>query len=347
MKKLIFCFIFFSCNFLWSQENVATKIIFTHENDLLGFINNDDDNYTGGFSFELQRAELNFIQPFFKLANAKNIQRITLAGAGYTPQNLAASAPIIGDRPYASFVYLGYGLISIHKNGAVLTSELNIGLMGLSAPGKLQSWIHSSKLFKAITDRPVPEGWHNQIANGGALMVNYNVKYSFNLIKNKEKEAERNISYFDPSFTVSADLGNYMTNINLGLYLDLFNLNNNPSLEYDNRAIQKQLNLENIDLKKSENNVPLKKFSMNLFFKPNLRFNIYNATLQGLLFNDSSIYKIPASEVKTFLFEFNTGLNFNFNNKWLVRYTLSARSREFKGGKSMHYWGGLTIGYTR
>lgn len=354
MKKIIFYLFFIVCFSLFGQEEVETKILFTHENDLFGFINNNDENYTGGFSLELQFPEIDFIQPFFKLYNSKNIQRISLAGAGYTPQNLETNKPVIGDRPYASFAYLGYGLISINKYGTVLSSELNIGFMGLSGPGKVQSWIHDSKFFKLITDRPVPEGWHNQIANGGALMINYNFKYSTkfnNHLSDIEinENINKKIKYFDTALQLGLDLGNYMTNLNLGLYIDVFNLNNNTSLEYDSSStIQKNIikeksKFKSVVLNPTRDNS--KKFKMNLFFKPNIRFAIHNSTLEGLLFNDNSIYKIPSEEVKRILFEFSTGVNLNFKKRWLLRYSMSARSREFKGGKSMHYWGGVTIGY--
>lgn len=75
----------------------------------------------------------------------------------FTPRDLGISAPQPSDRPYAGWLYGGYGLIADGAH-SVTTAELEFGVVGPDAGAKwAQENVHS------IINGAEPEGWDNQI----------------------------------------------------------------------------------------------------------------------------------------------------------------------------------------
>ncbi|TDQ28586.1 lipid A-modifier LpxR family protein [Tenacibaculum caenipelagi] len=325
-KPFIFLLFFsFICN---------AQIFITHENDFLA-IDNKDENYTGGLNIELLFEKFNFKQPFYELKDSYNMQTISLGGVGYTPQDLTSVIPVIGDRPYSSLVYLVFGKNSIKlDNSESISSKFLIGNMGGSGPGRVQYFLHDVNFLGSA--RPNPLGWHNQIGYDGSLVLNYNVRY----LKRLNKKLTPQSSFFkNTSYTVGVDLGNYMINLQGGFFVDIVNLNSYPTLGYRNIMIPTKSNFKS-------NYIEKKNFRGSFFINPFVRIVGYNSTLEGLMFNDKSVYTIPHSEVNRVLFEFNTGIRLLLWERFHLKYTFTARTQEFTGGKKMHYWGGVTIGYT-
>jgi hypothetical protein len=100
------------------------------------------------------------------LPGADKSYGLILRNDGFTPTNLTANAPLIGDRPYASLLFLGHMLVSKDKErGLTLTAELDAGVIGQAAGGKSQQVaIHS-----AVPGNQIPLGWDNQIRNDVVL----------------------------------------------------------------------------------------------------------------------------------------------------------------------------------
>ncbi|MBL0341253.1 MAG: DUF2219 family protein [Bacteroidetes bacterium] len=177
MKKwLITSILLFICKLLFSQGVEGYQANLTIENDILGY-RNEDENYTGGIKLEVLTPGLKckylVVFPFRNKADL-NLQRYSFGGTGYTPRTLEFSEVQYDDRPYASLVFLSFGNISFFKKLNFLQSDIYVGFMGLDGPGNVQSYIHENHWFG--TTRPVPQGWHNQIADSlNAFVVNYNI----------------------------------------------------------------------------------------------------------------------------------------------------------------------------
>jgi len=241
MKK-IFCLVsLLLSSILFSQvEQEGWKFIVTHENDIFG-INNEDENYTGGLNLEFQSQKWDFKQPFFTLTDGVDIQKYSFGVTAHTPQDLESITPVLGDRPYSSLMYLGFGLISRNKErGSTLVSNLIVGLVGHSAPGKGQSHIHKNNWLGST--RPVPLGWHNQIGKGGALVMNYSVKYFKNTHFSLYDKGK--LKVLNPSYFIGGEAGNYMMNLETGVYIDVINFNNIPSVLSEVTVIPKQLSVK-------------------------------------------------------------------------------------------------------
>ncbi len=86
----------------------------------------------------------------------------------FTPGNLLQSAPIRGDRPYASLLFLStarrYVLLG---NTIAYQTNLAVGVLGLAAVGHFQDWLHR------LTGSVHPRGWENQISAGGEPTLDY------------------------------------------------------------------------------------------------------------------------------------------------------------------------------
>lgn len=335
---LVFLMFFINSN-SFSQGEKGGQILFTHDNDMFAPYNKDE-NYTGGFKLEILTPDWKIKWlPFynFKGDSIINIQRVGFGGTGYTPYDLANYNIIPNDRPYASLVFFNIGKSSVNfKKKLHLTTDLLFGKMGLNGPGRLQSHIHSNHWFGS--ERPVPNGWDNQIGyknDNSSFIINYNTTISGQFYQYKNKKDSSSIIWFYPLWTGKADLGNYMINFQVGAKLNLFNINSNYLQDY----------LVNLPTIRKTISKP-RWFSFNIFVEPAVRLAAYNSTLEGLMFNDNSVYKIPHSSVNRLLFEINSGINLTLFDVIYVKYTWNGRSQEFFGGKNFHTWGSVTLGFS-
>lgn len=324
--------------------------IFTENDFLSPFAKNEDDNYTGGLRVEAvfqQPALLRF--PFLlknKLPRETLYQTLAFTGTTFTPRNLAATGIVKEDRPYASVVGLSIGAqFKSTKNKKVhFGYELLAGQMGKPFMGELQGKIHRRETLSFIeTNRPDPKGWPNQIANGGAFVVNLELNHERLLFQSKESER-----YFVPvriSIKNSVNAGNYLINSAHGFRFNFFN----KQYDFDNEiappVITQKMNEAIVKVK------PIKKprvFSFSVYMEPRLKINVHNAALTGKLLSRKSVHTIYttnyAGGLTPMLFEYEAGVVARF---YFLQagFSLNGRSKEFAAqNKSMHHWGGFFVG---
>lgn len=96
----------------------------------------------------------------------------TVGGALYTPKDLLRADTVQGDRPYASLLYVGAGYWS--SEGAVTTeSEFQLGALGTPFGKTTQRAIHH-----LCCKSHLPEGWENQVGEGGSPTLLYHIKWN-------------------------------------------------------------------------------------------------------------------------------------------------------------------------
>ncbi|MEP7095405.1 MAG: lipid A-modifier LpxR family protein [Flavobacterium sp.] len=334
MKSYLLILMFFCSLNASSQGTSGFQVLLTTDNDFLG-IDNKDENYTGAAKIELLTPEIKWKWlPFYKFkqdSTVLSIQRFGFGGTAYTPQDIAASEVVTGDRPYASLTFFSFGNVTYNNSKKIiLQSDLIIGSIGSSGPGNVQTYIHKNHWFG--TDRPEPQGWGNQIGFNGSFIVNYNTQLE-GLIKINENKSD--FQWIIPYWVAKADLGNYMINLQGGLKLNLLNFNSGAFQDYiaELPTIMRETNKK-------------KNFRFNFFVEPSFRLAAYNATLEGIMFNDNSVYKIEHSHVNRLLFEINSGINVNIGDFFYAKYSFYGRSKEYDGGKYFHTWGGITVGFS-
>ena len=105
-----------------------------------------------------------------RASNSIESSKIEYGLFGFTPEDITQSAPQFDDRPYAGLVYVSSTHERYQPVGEVSwQSTLTVGVLGLDIVGDLQKGVHS------ITGSDQPQGWDNQISNGGELTARYSV----------------------------------------------------------------------------------------------------------------------------------------------------------------------------
>lgn len=78
----------------------------------------------------------------------------------YTPEDIGTSRLITDDRPYAGWLYLGFGMVADQNGDRYDNIEFNIGIVGP------QSYAEDvQKKWHSLFDLPTPNGWDNQLEN--------------------------------------------------------------------------------------------------------------------------------------------------------------------------------------
>lgn len=279
---------------------------FHYDND---YFTSTDKDYTQGYNFELVTASLrkNPLNAIFILPKkSENRYGLSLEHIGFTANNIASDEIQYDERPFAAAIMLKSFSIAtdtIHKSRIV--SSLNLGIIGPGAfGGDMQTAIHEA------TGNTIPLGWYNQIKND--VVINYQIGY--------EKQLIRLNDYFSLQANSTLRLGTLFTNASIGLNASL-GIINAPFASVKNK----------------------KKFQLYLYSQPIVNFIGYDATLQGGLFNRSSIYTIPHRDIERFTLQNNYGIILQY--RWLfLEYSRTLLTREISTS-SPHKWGGIRIGF--
>jgi hypothetical protein len=280
------------------------------DNDIL---NNTDMYYTNGM-------RIDFIFPFvqgFVLSklmipywgSGTNYYGFSLFQNMYTPSTTKTGGIRYGDRPYAAYLCLGlFKITNDLKHRFRQTSELDLGIIG---PYSFGEFVQKAYHNNTPTNNE-PLGWEYQIRND--LVLNYNLTLEKGLVHSR---------YFEFNVVGSGAAGTLYTNIEGGFHL---------------RAGLMNPYFSNLGLSKKARNreLGLRNTQVFFFLKSSARLVGYDATLQGGLFNHSSPYTIPGSELSRFMSESSAGFSFVLNGIRLdaEQYFLSS---EFHGGK-WHFW---------
>lgn len=324
-----------------------------HENDVLHVISeNADDNYTGGFHFRLSSnwSGLNIPVPFIRKDSIwQQFHNIGVGTVAFTPQDIARRTVITDDRPYSSFQFLSYSIRTVPKNlNSIVDLEIHIGEMGGDFARDFQIKSHSEHWFGST--RPVPQGWPNQIANGGALGYNFHASYyrylfeyydgQHNWFDNRYK-SDRDFKPFYLAALADVNLGNVNSNAALGLQIGLLSYN---SFFGFNNAIDLVPMVHAEADKKWYNHI-----SASLILTPRIRYVFHNAHLTGKYLAQESIYTVDTDQLNLILLEYDATLSLSIplHDSFFINggYGLSGRSKEFSyQNKDLHNWGSVQLG---
>ncbi len=226
-----------------------------------------------------------------------------VAQDGYTPTSIRDDTIRHGDRPYAGVLYLGQTRTSYLPDGRWrLHSELRLGVIGpLALSGQEQEWIHRQ------TGNVEPMGWQYQIEND--VVANYHLTLDHVLWRTAWAEATGGAHVW---------LGTYQDRVGVQTQVAV------GRFRSDYEAAERRPG-----------------FSVRLFGRGQLRMVGYEATLQGGLFNRSSVYTLPGSQIERIVGLAEGGVQLSF---WGLRLDFSHThlTPEFKGGRR-HAWGTARI----
>jgi hypothetical protein len=289
---------FFKFGTISSGIYIAVNI----DNDMWDYT---DYYYTAGQSLEVYHPAISY-SPLAKLLpslrQSINFYSVNLTLNLYTPTLLTWKTVLEGDRPFSSYLVLGHRKSSLSPSKRMrMDSEFDLGVLGPYSMGRqAQDFIHEN----------TPYGWMYQVDN------DFIVNYTFRL----EKGIFRH-DFLDVALIGAAQAGTLYDNVSGGVFL--------------------QYGLANDRYETLFQTTPGgMKFKSRIRYYANLdlqtRLVVYDATLQGGMFNRTSIYTIPADDISRCVFTGRLGLGIG-----LGPYSLELEqvflTPEFDGGKH-HFW---------
>ncbi|MCW8880067.1 MAG: lipid A deacylase LpxR family protein [Kangiellaceae bacterium] len=310
------------------------------DNDMFT-LRQEDQDYTGGFSLTLaggRATQYDFsLDPilqkvdrwvgFDRLKNRsdRQLHSMEIGFTVFTPDSIDNESLQVGDRPYATLLYLSNTEESIDlANDTAWLSTFTIGVLGAPIISEIQTEVH--KVFGS--DEPV--GWDNQISDGGELTFKYSLAkqtlYHFNY------GGESNLEI---STTKQLSVG-YLTELSFGIAGRVGNFDT-PWYSFRPHF--------NDYSEKSASLAGLSKQHEEFYFWGglNLHLRAYNAFLQGQ-FRDSAV-TYSAGEIRNLVAEGWLGITKQFRSGWRLSYLLRGQTSEVNVGQADRsvFWGGLIL----
>ncbi|HTL81154.1 MAG TPA: lipid A deacylase LpxR family protein [Bacteroidia bacterium] len=290
--------------------------IIDYDNDLFTFT---DYYYTQGSYIELDFPVLSkdpLSHALLHTHGGKDLAfGITYGQQGFTPTSIRSDTVLHGDRPFSGTFYFGLNRSSFDvQKQLFVKSEFDLGVIGPYALG-----YESQKFIHEHTNNPPPHGWQNQIAND--VMVNYSLIAEKDLLHWRPYDVWKvRHDHFDLVGYGSLNAGTVYTNGGFGLLTRAGILN-------DDRNMQE---------------APVH-FQCFFFAKGEMKIIAYDATLEGGLFNTSSVYTIRKEDISRGVFSVSGGIGIA-DKKFSVEFYELFLSPEFEGGRN-HGWGHIKLAF--
>ncbi len=220
------------------------------------------------------------------------------------------------DRPFAGYLYAG-GIINLfYKKENIVKIGLEIGTIGPDSFGEDgQKFLHRVVGFYEIN------GWEYQIKNDKA--INLNAQYTKLLGRSETNKT-------DFSLETYANVGTTFNGAGIGILFRSGNINQLFNSSYYNALIS--------------NNSKTKNLVGNEFFfyaKPQLNYIVYDATLQGSIFNNDS----PVTfDPKPLVFVQQLGFNYS-TPRFTFDFSLFFKTKEVKSTAKAHQYGSISMYY--
>ncbi|MEQ8604307.1 MAG: lipid A deacylase LpxR family protein [Marivibrio sp.] len=238
----------------------------------------------------------------------------------YTPEDISQAALIEDDRPYAGWLYAGFGLVAEDPKARRIDNlEIDIGVVGpwSKADSTQEQW---HRWF----DFQDPKGWDNQLENEPGVMVLFERQQrAFDALElPMGVEAE-----LLPSFGFAA--GNVMTYASLGATV---RIGDDLSVDYGPPRIRPSLPTGGF-LHRSAG------FNWYVFASVGARAVAHNIFLDGNTFSDSH-----SVDKKYLVGDLQGGLAIQYDG-WRLAYTHILRTEEFEGQNTPDRFGALSLSY--
>ena len=314
--KLLFLIICIFCSVKVFAQTHTDEIGAESDNDSY-LLQGSDRYYTDGYFMYFRHAM--HVKDTVKMQN--KVLGFEFGQKIYTPQT-GSIADVNGvdhpdyiDRPFAAYLYVGSTLNYLYSDESNLVLSAQLGIVGPNAYGKqVQTYVH--KLLGFYT----PSGWEYQIDNNAEL--NLSAQYNRLLARS---------SIFDVTFTSYVNLGNGFSGAGLGPLFRLGSFNqlfNSVSTQSTvSRGTSKHL---------------LHKHELFFYYKPQINYVAYDATIQGGLFTSPGPNSMQVTEDKEpFILSNQVGVAFT-TNRFVFDIAAIFHTLDDKEMVQSHQWGAIT-----
>jgi hypothetical protein len=318
MKNYVWAVMILSATASFGQRVENTSSYRNIGSERYARLNYENDFFAMSDEYYSQGVNLEFVAPAFqKFLLAKLLYQnkylptrtgIALEHQGFTPSDLLTGDVLPNDRPYSSSLMLKtFSIVSNPPTNHRLATQFSLGVIGPWAMGKeIQIAIHEK-----INPDKVPKGWKNQVHND--IIINYQIDYEHGL-------------WIKRNFTVTAKGG-----VSAGTYITRLN----SSFTFTGGLFDNPFQFSN---------TRDKHFQVYLYAEPQLNLILFDATLQGGVFNDRNPYTLDRDEISRLVFKQNAGLVIKIN-AFILEYSQTVMTREFKTG-SPHSWGSVRVAFS-
>jgi len=309
---IILFFIIISQN-LYSQKLFTREIGIQSDNDTYVSLS-EDKYYTNGLMFFYR-----FIPKKVNPGITKQVIEFRIGNMMYTPSSANKPNPEDHDRPFAGYTFAQAQISKFYKNESMFRYGVQIGIIGpASGVGAFQELMHNFIGWYSV------KGWEYQITN--AFGLNAHAMYSMKITNYLSKQADINLYSL-------ANIGTIQTNIAIGFWnrISILQLNKTYESNIFGASIVQDRKI------KSE-----RKSDFFFFFKPQLEYHLYDATIQGSLFNDKSPVTYGIEPLQMTI-EFGLMFQFERANIW---YSVTLQSKDVKNDLVERYaWGSLKLSW--
>lgn len=294
-------------------QNKSGEIGILIDNDLFTSTVNDQ-YYTNGIEL--------FYRYLNQNENPKINKRITEFKFGqyiYNPHTVEAASIRKHDRPFAGYLFAEAGIHKFYQNESVFKMSAQVGVIGPSSGAEgFQKLFHKAFGYKKV------EGWKYQIQE--TLALQGNLFYSKKLFASSFSE---NVDF---SFQGEANFGTVLNGITTGP-LARFSLKKLLPF-YDSNFHGASLNSDKEKYKEQR--------EFYFYINPNVNYQIYDATIQGSMFNDES----PVTfDLRPWRFYGEAGFKYR-KNHWNLHYLFVYRSKELENTRNEGYFfGSISASY--
>ncbi len=309
-----------------SEHPFPTMIELSRESGL--FINFDNDilNYTDRFYTNGIRIDLitpalhanpaaRLLLPYPR--NAVSYYGLSLVQNMYTPSTTKTGGILFGDRPYSAYLYLStFKITNDLPRKYRQYSELSLGIIG---PDSYGEWVQRS-FHNSVPTNHEPLGWEFQIKDD--LVANYRVDMEKGWYSGRNAEVMT---------MAGGSLGTLYTHLQGGIHVRAGWLNPWFTSPLPVRAAGRYRK-------------GLRPFECSFFVKSAGRLVGYNATLQGGMFNKSSVYTIAEPQISRFVLRSSAGITVSWKGLGMEveQFILSP---EFSGGL-WHKWVHIAVKFS-
>lgn len=309
-----------------SGEQPGGTFTLEFEND---FFSTTDRHFTHGTKLNYVTAERSPAEndliaraaryvPFFP-DGARARATYTLGQNMYTPEDIDSANLVVDDRPYAGWLYAGFGLVAEDpERNRIDNLEIDIGVVGPWSQAEA-----TQKQWHRWFDFNDPKGWGNQLDNEPGIMV---------LFERTQRGAKADLpmgleAEFLPSFGFAA--GNIMTYASAA---GTVRIGGDLSVDYGPPRIRPSLPTGGF-LRRQDG------FNWYLFAAIGGRAVARNIFLDGNTFSNSH-----SVDKKYFVGDLQAGAALQYDG-WRITYTHILRTPEFHGQDTPDRFGALSLSY--
>jgi lipid A 3-O-deacylase len=309
-KKTYIIFLFMATAIVLGQSRTREIGLIT-ENDLYTSSKNDK-YYTNGLEIFYR-----FLTKNDDDKVNKKIVEIRIGQYIFNPKFINKGAVAVIDRPFAGYLFGGLEKGWFFHNETVFKGGIELGFVGPNSfAEETQKRFHKFLSYKGVY------GWETQVSN--ALAIQSHFLFSSKLLPKLDSDI------IDFHFQSEADLGTIFTSISAGFL---------TRIGFEKLAPIYDSNLYGASVSRKPGKLEQEFY---FYIAPSIKYQVYDATIEGSLFNDNSPITFDLIPVR---FNGEAGFKYRKNNLNLS-YAFVYRSKELHNEiNTGYFYGSIGVSY--